>query len=290
MRIDVFVKFTKMSNLKNVVRSFEGASAPAKTHTIAKMKTTKSILKQTSHGLVCAMAIPAILAGLASAAQAAIIINGFSTEVPAALSNGFIDGDWHDRSNNPWSMTSGSSGVLTHSPASPYDANDEALIGRIVDLSAFAGNSVTLSFDYNVGTGNTLYAHLRAVDSATTAWSINTGAQNGNAWDTNTGGTTYNLFDGLTLALSGDTNNGGANEAASFTGSGNYSNTIDLSGYTISDLGDYKWLMLGFGANATTDNVSTVSNLSLNVIPEPSSSGLLLGYALAGLLFRRKRG
>ncbi|MDP4647239.1 MAG: PEP-CTERM sorting domain-containing protein, partial [Akkermansiaceae bacterium] len=216
-------------------------------------------------------------------------IRRFSTEEPANLNLTTINGNWHDAATNSWSMTSGATGVLTNSPTGPtYDAAEEGIIGQMIAISpALAGNLVTLSFDYNVGTGNTLYTHLRAVNSSTTAWSVNTGAQNGNAWDTNTGGTTYNLFDGLTTSVSGSANQGDAGEAVSLTGSGNYSNTIDLSGYTISDLADYEWLMLGFAANATTDNTSTVSNLSLTVIPEPSST-VLVGLSALGLLRRRR--
>ncbi|MGA0898780.1 MAG: PEP-CTERM sorting domain-containing protein [Luteolibacter sp.] len=243
--------------------------------------------------LVGALAIHVILSGFASTAQAATIIEGFSTEVANnTLSNATIDGQWHDRSVNSWSMTSGSGGVLTHSPiGATYNADDEGFIGRIVDLSGFAGNSLTLSFGYDVGAGNTIYAHLRAVDSATTGWNSNIGAQNGNSWDSNSGGTTYNLFDGLTLTDSGapDPNRGSANEAVSFTGSGNYSETIDLSGYAISDLGNYKWLLLGFAANATTDNTSTISNLSLTVVPEPSTA-LLGGLGMLALLRWRRHG
>lgn len=254
--------------------------------------TLPNPLKPSTLALVGALAVHITLLGFAFTAQAATIIDGFSTEVAnGALNNTTIDGQWHDKTGtNPWSMTSGSSGVLTHSPiGTTYNADDEALIGRIVDLSGFAGNSVTLSFSYAIGTGNTIYTHLRAVDSATTAWNTNIGAQNGNSWDGNSGGTTYNLFDGLNLIDSGapDPNLGSANEAVSFTGSGNYSETIDLSGYTISDLGNYKWLLLGFGADATTNNTSTISNLSLTVVPEPSAA-LLGGLGMLALLRRRR--
>lgn len=257
-----------------------------------KMKPTPpNPLKPSTLALVGALAVHTTLLGFASTAQAATIIDGFSTEVANnTLSNTTIDGQWHDRSTNSWSMTSGSSGVLTHSPTGgTYNADDEGLIGRIVDLSGFAGNSVTLSFSYAIGTGNTIYTHLRAMDNATTAWNTNIGAQNGNSWDTNSGGTTYNLFDGLTLIDSGapDPNRGSANEAVSFTGSGSYSETIDLSGYTISDLGNYKWLLLGFAADATTNNTSTISNLSLTVVPEPSAA-LLGGLGMLALLRRRR--
>ena len=253
--------------------------------------TPPTHLKPTVPALVGALAIHVILSGFASTAQAATIIEGFSTEVANnTLSNATIDGQWHDRSVNSWSMTSGSGGVLTHSPiGATYNADDEGFIGRIVDLSGFAGNSLTLSFGYDVGVGNTIYAHLRAVDSATTGWNSNIGAQNGNSWDSNSDGTTYNLFDGLTLPVSGTANSGDADEAVSFTGSGNYSETIDLSGYAISDLGNYKWLLLGFAANATTNNTSTISNLSLTVVPEPSIS-LLGGLGMLALLRRRRHG
>jgi MYXO-CTERM domain-containing protein len=251
--------------------------------------TPPNPLKPSTLALVGALAVHTTLFGFASTAQAATIIDGFSTEVANnTLSNTTIDGQWHDRSTNSWSMTSGSSGVLTHSPTGgTYNADDEGLIGRIVDLSGFAGNSVTLSFSYAIGTGNTIYTHLRAMDNATTAWNTNIGAQNGNSWDTNSGGTTYNLFDGLTLPVSGTTNSGDSAEAVSFTGSGSYSETIDLSGYTISDLGNYKWLLLGFAADATTNNTSTISNLSLTVVPEPSAA-LLGGLGMLALLRRRR--
>ena len=230
------------------------------------------------------------MALLGSALPAATIINGFSSESTTGLTLTTIDGTWHNASTNvAWDI---SSGVLTHSPVSPYGAADEALIGQIVDLTSFEGNSLTLSFDYNVATGNTLYAHLRGVDSSTTAWSMNLGAQNGNSWDTNTGGTTYNLFDGLTLPNSGTANSGDADEAVSFAGgtSGSYSVTIDLSGYTVSDISDYGYLMLGFAANASADSASTISNLSLTVVPEPGTYALLGGLlALGHVMLRRRR-
>ena len=99
----------------------------------------------------------------------------------------------------------------------------------------------------------------------------------------------YNFFDGLLLADSGDANNGGGDEAVALTGSGNYSIEIDLGTYPISNLGGYEYLMLGFAADVSQQgNTSTINNLLLEAIPEPSSL-VLLGAGAAMLLAVRRR-
>jgi len=218
---------------------------------------------------------------------ATTIIDGFSATAGGGLAKSTIDGNWHGNLN-AWSI---STNILTHDPsgASP-GGQQEGLIGQIIAPTVGSSPILRLSFDYNVGAGNTVYVHLRGFDATggTTNWSINIGAQNGNAWDTPTNGVTYNLYDGLLLADSGSANNGGGDEAVSFTGSGSAFLEINLKDYLVNDVADYEYLMLGFAANVTdVNNISTISNMTL-AVPEPSSAALL-GLGGLALMLRRKR-
>ena len=219
---------------------------------------------------------------------ATTIIDGFSATAGGALAKSTIDGNWHGNLN-AWSI---STNILTHDPSGGLTggAQQEGIIGQLIAPTVGSSPILRLSFDYNVGAGNTVYVHLRGFDATggTTNWSINSGAQNGNAWDTPTNGVTYNLYDGLLLADSGSANEGGADEAVSFTGSGSAFLEINLQGYAVNDVADYEYFMLGFAANVTdVNNISTISNMTL-AVPEPSSTALL-GLGGLALMLRRKR-
>ena len=229
----------------------------------------------------------ACLISFLPAHAATTIIDGFSAHSGGALAANNIDGDWHGN-GSAWSI---SANTLTHDPSGLANDNlREGLIGQMITPTVGSSSILRLSFDYNVGSGNRIYVHLRGFDAtgASPTWSINGFATNGNAWDSAGGGTTYNLHDGLTLADSGDANNGDAGEAVFFTGSGSAFLEINLKDYLVNDVADYEYLMLGFAANVTdVNNISTISNMTL-AVPEPSSTALL-GLGLSSLLLRRKR-
>ncbi len=175
------------------------------------------------------------------------------------------DFTWHKNDlNSSWSVTGGQL-VNNPDPSDGYDEEDEGLIGQMVDLSGFAGSILSVSFDYNVGAGNTLYLHVRgADDQGSLQWSIWLGAPNGSAWDSSPGGSgsRYNLLNGQggsgTLTWP---NNGAFQGATALTGSGTYVTNIDVSGYTVSDLADYEYLMVGFAMDVTADNDTTIDNV-----------------------------
>lgn len=104
-------------------------------------------------------ALAAIVCLLGLNAQAAtILIDGFTDEGDTGLSLNDIDGDWHTGSNDPWTINTGTN-VLTHQATGPtYDTSDEKLIGRVLDLSAFSGDSVTganlINVDINLADGS----------------------------------------------------------------------------------------------------------------------------------------
>lgn len=221
------------------------------------------------------------LAAVSSVKAATSIIEGFPGMGSGGLNDDSIDGLWHGNATD-WSI---STNVLTHQGAG------EGLVGQMVE-STDSGSILKLSFDYNVGAGNTIYVHLRGFDAtaANPSWSVNTWATVGNAWDTNVNGVTYNLHDGLLSTDSGSTNSGDFGEAVSFTGNGTAVLDIDLSGYAVSDAADYEYLMLGFAVNVSNGaNASTISNVNLSVaVPEPSSAALL-GLGGLALILRRRR-
>lgn len=209
------------------------------------------------------------------------IISGFSLSIGAALfSLANADGNWHPKSPTQWSISNGS---LVNNPTSPFDSEDESLFGRVVNVSTTSatGSLLSITFDYDVGNNNTLYVHLRGIDANTTGWSANIGAQNGNSWDSNTGGTTYNLWNGDDCAAVPTA--GKAAEAVALTGSGTYSRTINLAAYTVDDVSDYGYIMLGFAMNCTAQNQTTVSNLWLGTSPDNGVSVVISDQAPAGV-------
>ena len=153
-------------------------------------------------------------------------------------------------------------GQLRIVSASPYDGVDEGIVGQVFQITSQTGTTISVSFDYSVVSSSTMYVHFRGVDSSTTAWSSNTGAQGGNVWDSNTGGQTYRLSDGSNIT--GNTALQQASSAiASLTGSGSYSTDIDISGYTLSDVSSYDYLMFGFAFNFGANGTSWVDNVLL---------------------------
>ena len=142
-----------------------------------------------------------------------------------------------------------------------YNGNEEGIVAKVFQITSQTGTTISVSFDYSVVSSSTMYVHFRGVDSNTTAWSLNNGAQNGNVWDYNTGGTTYRFKDGL--VVSGSTNANSGSAIVNLSGSGSYSTDIDISGYTLSDVSSYSYMAFGFAFNFNSNGTSWVDNVLL---------------------------
>lgn len=157
-------------------------------------------------------------------------------------------------------------------------------------------HKLTLDFDYSVGAGDTLYAHLWAVtgtsDGDTEFISNIEGGANG-AVDGN-GGTSvelteYNLLNGESSA----TGIGATGDAISgpLTGTGSFNLTIDLDTLAISgvsDVGDIDYFYIAFAKNENgAAGTTSIDNVLLRSVPSPAA--LPAGLALIGALAARRR-
>ncbi|MEJ6567351.1 MAG: PEP-CTERM sorting domain-containing protein [Akkermansiaceae bacterium] len=211
------------------------------------------------------------------------------------FSAGKIDsGEWIKR-DAAWAV---SGGELTNPALDANGTNDDrgAFVLNSLGIADTTLTEVTVSFDYTVGAGSTLYFHstLFTEGAAAPAGNISRLTRTGGAFYTT--GTDFNSFFGSALNLKdGTTNTGSAGEALiSFAGgtSGTFIQTYDISGYTgVSSIADVDYVLAVFAADTSAlgDGAITVDNLSVvAIVPEPSTFGLL-GMSLAGLLLRRHR-
>jgi fibronectin-binding autotransporter adhesin len=209
-------------------------------------------------GLPILLGLVSILAQPLHAVDTLLSDDFSSGSVGNATLNLSTVGTWRGNTTSK-SITGGQLQIVS---ASTYNGVEEGIVGQNFQITSQTGTTISVSFDYSVVSSSTMYVHFRGVDSSTTAWSQNTGAQNGAVWDTNTGGATYRLYDGTDIT--GNTALQNTNSAiASLTGSGSYSTDIDISGYTLSDVSSYDYLMFGFAFNFGANGTSWVDNVLL---------------------------
>ena len=199
------------------------------------------------------------------------------------ITNGSLENADNTAEDSDWTQ-----GVPSESPVVNFWSNP---------LAGDTRNRMTISFDYNVGAGDTLYVHLWAVDGTSDGdgefISNMEGNINGNV--DGSGGnsaelTEYNLLDGSSAGTKGLAANA---ISGALTGSGTFDYTIEdiaaLGMGGISNLGDIDYFYIAFAKNegGTVGSTTSIDNLYI-AVPEPSSTALL-GLGLSSLLLRRRR-
>ena len=191
-----------------------------------------------------------------------------------------------------WSI---SGGALTNAATTGQSTH---LINSVSSTDTYL-DKVTLSFDYSVGAGSTLYFYSTLftgtpganMDGRTskvdgTYWANDFAS----GWSGRIGfsGPEYNLVGGST------TNSSTANAVTSFVGgtSGTFSQTYDISGFGGGDfsIADVSNVLAVFTVNADAagDGAISIDNFNMTAVPEPSSTALL-GLGGLALMLRRKR-
>jgi hypothetical protein len=158
------------------------------------------------------------------------------------------------------------------------DKTREGAMGQIIDntTGTIRGDELRMAFDYTTtGSGSpTIHVHLRGWNSTGESpnWELSLSARNGGMWNNLTfvDGVAYDLWDGASYALG----SGGTTQTI-LSGSGRFSQTIDLSGYELENIWEYEYLAVGFqvdwpvGNNDPVDDVVRISNFTLEVVPDP---------------------
>ena len=241
--------------------------------------------------------ILASLFGATIASQAASVIlidDDFSSStavVDSRFNKAEIDTDtW--RGNSDWSV---SGGALT----SAATAGGSTHLINSVNSTATWADKVTLSFDYSVGAGSTLYFYSTLfTGEADSSMAARTSKTDGTYWanDFNSqwGTAPFKGFAGPEYNISGGGVGGPntANAVTSFVGgtSGTFSQTYDISGFGGGDfsIADVSNVLAVFTVNAGAlgDGAISIDNFNMTAVPEPSSTALL---GLGGLAFALRR-
>lgn len=233
----------------------------------------------------------ALMGGAVSQASVVLIDDDFSTSAidsSSRFQSADIDsGDWNERTAATWDITSGelvNTGTVDHG----------AFLLNTVSSLDTSLTQVTVSFDYTVGAGSTLYFH----SALYTGPNITTGNM---SRTTRTGGAYFatgtdfnaNFTSALNLKNGADVtgNTGGALISLAGSTSGTFSQTYDISGYTgVSSIADVSHILAAFAIDgaAAGDGAVAIDNVNITAIPEPSSIALIGLGGLALLLRRRK--
>ena len=196
--------------------------------------------------------------------------------------------------NGDWSV---SGGALTSAGTAGQSTH---LINSVSSTATYL-DKVTLSFDYSVGAGSTLYFYSTLfTGEAAASMAGRTSKDDGTYWanDFNNqwGGAPFVGFAGPEYNLSGGGVGGSntANAVTSFVGgtSGTFSQTYDISGFGGGDfsIADVSNVLAVFTVNAGAagDGAISIDNFNMTAVPEPSSTALL-GLGGLALMLRRKR-
>lgn len=200
--------------------------------------------------------------------------------------------NWVKSSTSDWSVD----GINDEATNPGTGTESQGALLRVFDVGAAAlpdYNELTFTFDYTVGTGSTLYFHANGLFDGTLVGSTqlhNTGTSNGSIQSQYDNGGTGGDYTGINLKDGAANPNGAAGGAFELTGTGTFSQTINLTaaGYEeIGDLNDLQYVTMGWSSNVTVADGSgaiTLDNFVFSAeataVPEPSSFALL-GGALA---------
>eukprot|EP00903_Cladosiphon_okamuranus_P003642 g3640.t1 len=254
------------------------------------------------------LTIPLATVSLNEARAAATVLytNDFSTGSTSSsvrLYENSTDGTWYTdgttNSGEPslWQISGGTLNNPATYDASARDKPNEGLaaMGISVTTTDTSLTSVTLSFNYSIGTGTTLYFHAVGLQNLATKANtnpqiFNTQAINGSTQDgqREDNYTDISLFDGSDPS-------GAATDAQALTGTGVFTGTYDISAFSssgstgITSVADLDFIAVAFGANVTDytgDGAYSIDNFTITAVPEPSATALL---GLAGLAFAARR-
>ncbi len=258
------------------------------------------------HLLVCLLCL--ISFGPANADT--IISDDFTSSTVSTTTDGFrlrersIDQGWQaarQGGGSAWTIASGNlenSSTVTGGGYPAYIPG-EAPVAQTVDVGNLniteGHNLVTLTFNYDVSDGDSLYVslwgHTGTYDNTSGNIFANLETQHGLG---NVEGSStldaFNLNDGATSGFGGSAGLFGEISGAA---SGTFSRTVDISLFAIpgvSDVNDLTAITLGFAKDEDGNpGTTSISNLELfTAVPEPSSAAFI-GIAIVCFAFRRRR-
>jgi hypothetical protein len=243
------------------------------------------------HNTQLALPLLAALITLQSTQAANILVDDFSsTSVDSNAGGGrLIENDinlgWDAHFTSSWAITGG---VLTNTNTTAGAVGSEGGVAQVFSYGPDANTEVTLSFDYDVTAGDTLYVQLWGIDGtydATNSHVVNHEVTGGGMYWSNQD-TAVEAY-----ALQGGGANPGA-AMATLSGIGTFSTTINIADLGVSGVttaGDFEYYMVGFARDiGATPGTTSIDNLSFTSVPEPSSTALLGLGGLALILRRRK--
>jgi len=236
--------------------------------------------KTIKTGLICLIAA-------AGVAQAAIISNDFSsgsvTKTKVRVYETNVNQGWVANSTPPsaWMITNG----VLQNTSTVTTVEGEGAVAQIVSYGTDTNGLVKITFDYVVASGDTLYVHfwgLNGTYDMDGEWIANFQSISGTLTTTGAnssdGVLVYNMKDGS--AASGTA----ASALVALTGSGTYSNTINIASLGASGVttaGDFEYYLLGFAKDengaaggTSVDNIMVVSTSAPPVIP-PSTTPIV---------------
>lgn len=251
-------------------------------------------MKRTKTGLAICM-----LMGLAISSNADVIIvddfTSTSTHNETRLRHDDAGTGWIKNASSDWAI---SGGTLSNAGTVTNAISSESAVGQVVDASGLAGDQVVISFDYTVDAGSTLYFALMGYKT--------NGSPAGNGEIlANTGTLNANIQGDKGEADFGDINLIDGTDAVNtpvltFTGTGTYSLTVDLTTYawhadelpglsgSLTDVSDFDLIMAVFASDVETAGaMTTIDNLSITSIPEPATLGLIAAFGGSLLFIRR---
>ncbi len=234
---------------------------------------------------------------LASQAVVALIDDDFSSStavVDTRFNKGDIDTDTWRAASDLWTV---SGGALTNAAT----AGGSTHLINSVSSTDTSLTQVTLSFDYSVGAGTTLYFYSTLfTGEAATSMAARTSKTDGTFWandfSNQWGSAPFKGFEGPEYNLTGGstTSSNTANAVTSFVGgtSGTFSQTYDISGFGGGDfsIADVSNVLAVFTVNAGAvgDGAISIDNFNMTAVPEPSSAALL-GLGGFALILRRRK-